>query len=94
MFYTASLRAKDMRDAEHACVISASTTCTEPFAESADAGKMPIQQNNKKGRRMNDRAKHVRLQNLILSNNEKRFYKLKAERARRNSRTKGKTEGE
>ena len=56
--------------------------------------RTPIQQNNEKDGRMKDRlrAKHVRLK--ILSNNEKRFYKLKAERARRNCRTKGKTEGE
>ena len=39
MFYTASLRAKNMRNVEHACVISASATCTERFAESADAGR-------------------------------------------------------
>ena len=30
MFYTASQHAKNMRGVEHACVISASTTCTEP----------------------------------------------------------------
>ena len=68
-----------MRDVEYAYVISVSTTCSESFAESADAGKTPIQQNNEKDRRMKNRAKHVCLQ--ILSNNEKHFYKLKAEKA-------------
>ena len=32
-----SLRAKNMRGIENACVVSASTTCMEPFAESAEA---------------------------------------------------------
>ena len=32
-----SLRTKNMRGIENACVVSASTTCMEPFAESAEA---------------------------------------------------------
>ena len=65
------------------------------ITESADAGRTQIHvEQNEKDRRMKDRAKHMHVRHQIMSNNEKRFYKLKAERAHRNSRTKGKTEGE
>ena len=70
MFYTASLRVKNMRGIEHACAISVSTMCMEPFAESAAQTlisqlahpKEPAEtaeKQEKTERKIKDRAEHV-----------------------------------